>query len=79
MTTETWTTPEMPPPTPPKPGWKTTEFWMTALATLGGTLLSFGVVPETHWAGRLAGAVVATLAAMGYTVARTAAKNGRLP
>lgn len=60
---------------PPKPGWKTTEFWLTATATLAGALISFDVVPETHWSGRLAGAIVATLSTLGYTAIRTRAKR----
>lgn len=61
--------------TPMKPGWQTSEFWLTAVATFSGALVAFGVIPETHWSGRLAGALVATLASLGYTAARTVAKG----
>jgi len=41
-----------------KPGYKTTEFWLSLLATLLGFLLASGVmdaVPEESWIAKLVG------------------------
>ena len=35
---------------PPKPGYKTTEFYLTVAAGVVGAFLSAGIVPDTHWA-----------------------------
>lgn len=59
-----------------KPGYRTTEFWLTAAAAVTGLLISSGIVPtESAWAEAL-GLVAAALASMGYSVSRGAAKRG---
>jgi len=67
-----------------KAGYKTTEFWMSLLATLLGFLLASGVmdaVPEESWIAKLVGGVVAVLATLGYSASRANVKseagNGR--
>ena len=59
-----------------KPGWKTTEFWLTALCTLCGLLYASGVVSvEGSDATSKAVALIASvLAAMGYSVSRAKVK-----
>ena len=62
--------------TPVKPGYKTTEFWLTAGATFVGLAIASGVIPETGIWPKVVGLVVAAFTAMGYTVSRGMAKRG---
>ena len=64
------------PATPVKPGYKTTEFWLTAGATVVGLVIASGLVPDTGMWPKVVALVVSAFAAMGYTVSRTAVKNG---
>ena len=60
-----------------KPGYKTTEFWLSLLATLLGFLLASGVmdvVPEESWIAKLIGGLVAVLATLGYSASRAKVK-----
>jgi hypothetical protein len=59
-----------------KPGYKTTEFWLSAGATLVGLAIASGIVPETGIWPKIVGLVVAAFTSMGYTVSRTSVKNG---
>ena len=59
-----------------KPGYKTTEFWMTAGAAFVGLAIASGIVPDTGVWPKIVALVVSAFAAMGYTVSRTAVKNG---
>ena len=70
------TTPAAPTATPVKPGYKTTEFWLTAGATVVGLVIASGLVPDTGMWPKVVALVVSAFAAMGYTVSRTAVKNG---
>lgn len=61
-----------------KPGYKTTEFWLSLLATLLGFLLASGVmdsVGEESWVARLVGGLVAVLASLGYSASRAKVKT----
>lgn len=61
-----------------KAGYKTTEFWMSLLATLLGFLLASGamdVVPGDSWIAKLVGGAVAALASMGYSASRAKVKT----
>jgi hypothetical protein len=61
-----------------KPGYKTTEFWLSLLATLLGFLLASGVmdtVPADGWIAKLIGGVVAVLATLGYSASRAKVKS----
>jgi len=61
-----------------KPGYKTTEFWLSLLATLLGFLLASGVmdaVPEESWIAKLVGGLVAVLATLGYSASRAKVKS----
>jgi len=63
-----------------KPGYKTTEFWLSILATLLGFLLASGAmdsVPEESWIAKLIGGVVAVLATLGYSASRAKVKGGQ--
>ena len=59
-----------------KPGYKTTEFWLAAIAEIVGLVLASGVVAAGGLAAKVVGAVVAILAGLGYTASRTITKNG---
>jgi len=61
-----------------KLGYKTTEFWLSLLATLLGFLLASGVmdaVPEESWIAKLIGGLVAVLATLGYSASRAKVKS----
>lgn len=58
-----------------KPGYKTTEFWLSLAAVVVGAVAASGVVPaESVWE-RVIGLVVSALAAVGYTGARLSLKR----
>ena len=60
-----------------KPGYKTTEFWLSLLATLLGFLLASGVmdgVSEDSWIAKVVVGLVAVLATLGYSASRAKVK-----
>ena len=61
-----------------KPGWKTTEFWVTVSVTVASLLWGADVLdPEgAGTANKVFGFVVAALSGLGYTVSRGLAKKG---
>lgn len=59
-------------------GIKSTEFWLALIATLASLFLASGVLPDTHWAVKVAGLVVAALASLGYSNSRGTAKAAAL-
>jgi|TARA_B100001013_G_scaffold291530_1_gene191465 hypothetical protein len=61
-----------------KPGWKTTEFWITVVVALGSLLWGAGVLDPsgTGNVNHAFGLVVSGLSALGYTVSRGLAKKG---
>lgn len=58
-----------------KPGWKTSEFWLSVAAVAVGSIVASGVVPADSVWERLVGLAVAGLAALGYTGCRLALKS----
>lgn len=58
-----------------KPGWKTSEFYLTVAASIVGLLLASGAFIEGPVAQAL-GVAATTLSALGYTVSRGQAKKG---
>lgn len=65
-----------------KPGWTTSEAWLTFLAMLLGALPSSGLIANSPLAAKLVGMAIAALAALGYTANRTNLKKaliGNLP
>lgn len=61
-----------------KPGYKTTEFWLSLAAVAVGAVAASGVIPaESTWE-RVVGLVVSALAALGYTGARLAVKKAQV-
>ena len=54
----------------PKPGYKTTEFWLALAAGAFGAIIASGIVPtEGSWV-QVAAVIEMALIAMGYTGAR---------
>lgn len=63
------------PITPSKPGYKTTEFWLSLAAVAVGTVQASGLVPnEGAWA-QILGTVTVALVSLGYTGARLSVKK----
>jgi hypothetical protein len=68
-----------------KPGWKTTEFWLTLLSTLLGGLMASGLVCTDHDSAtalevcKIGGELMVILSTLGYTGARTFAKASDSP
>jgi hypothetical protein len=58
-----------------KPGYKTSEFWLTFAAMLVGTLIAADVVAEGTAAFKILGLAAGILAALGYTVSRAFVKG----
>ncbi len=58
-----------------KPGYKTTEFWLSAAAAITGLLLASGVVPVDGSSAQIVGLIATALTAMGYSVSRGRAKS----
>jgi len=61
----------------PKPGYKTTEFWLSTAACLVGAVVASGVVPSDSAGERILALIVSVLAALGYTGSRLALKRER--
>ena len=59
-----------------KPGYKTSEFWLSAGATVVGLVIASGALPETGVWGKVIALLAAALTALGYTVSRGMAKKG---
>lgn len=57
-----------------KPGFKTSEFWITTAITLVGLLLASGVLKTDSPYAQIAGLVAATLKGMTYTQSRANVK-----
>ena len=55
-----------------KPGYRSTEFWISAVGMIGGLVLS--VVPETPWA-QMIGGLLSACCGMSYTMGRRWAKG----
>ena len=61
-----------------KPGWKTTEFWMSFAAVVLGALGASGMLAiDSLWA-KIVGGALSVLAALGYTASRTFLKAGEV-
>ena len=60
-----------------KPGFKTTEFWLSTIAVVLGIVLASGAVPDGGIVAQIVGGVLSVLSSLGYTAARTKVKvNG---
>jgi len=59
-----------------KPGYKTTEFWLSFAAVIVGAVQASGIVPSEGPWNQVLGMVISALVALGYTGARMAMKKG---
>ena len=59
-----------------KPGFTTSEFWLSTLATVLGLVLASGAVHDGGIAAQIVGGVLSVLATLGYTSSRTKVKTG---
>ena len=58
-----------------KPGYRTTEFWLSTVTTLVSLLYASGLVVDGTTAGKIAAFAVAALSTLGYQVSRGKAKS----
>ena len=58
-----------------KPGYKTTEFWLSLAAMLVGAVQASGFVPNEGIWGQMLGMVTVALVSLGYTGARLSVKK----
>ena len=58
-----------------KPGYKTTEFWLSVAATVIGGLAASGAIAEDSTLAKMIGLAASALVALGYTGARMALKK----
>jgi len=58
-----------------KPGYKSTEFWLSLLATLVGAVMASGVIESGGVWDKVIGLVVTVLGALGYTASRALVKS----
>ncbi len=58
-----------------KPGYKTTEFWLSLIATALSFLLAADILPTTGPIANAIGMLAMALTAMGYTVSRAVVKR----
>ena len=59
-----------------KPGWKTSEFWLSLAAAVLGAFVASGVLPSENLMMKIAGMALAALASLGYAASRGRTKNG---
>lgn len=63
------------PSAPAKPGYKTSEFWLSLAAALLGAALTAGLFPDTSPWAKILGVFASVLSALGYTVSRSIVKK----
>ena len=59
-----------------KPGYKTTEFWMTVAADVLGLVTLSGAIVEGTTMSTIVGGAIIVLSTLGYDAARSKAKTG---
>jgi len=60
----------------PKPGYKSTEFWLAAATTVIAALLASGAFEESSMFAKVLTLAASVLASLGYTAARAFTKVG---
>lgn len=58
-----------------KAGYKTTEFWLSAVAAIIGLVYASGLIGEGTQVDKIVGFAAAALASLGYSVSRGIAKK----
>jgi hypothetical protein len=59
----------------PKAGYRTTEFWLSAAASVVGLLFAADIFPSDSAGEKFLGLAAMVLASLGYTVSRTMVKR----
>lgn len=62
-------------PTPTKPGYKTTEFYLTMAAMILSALYASGAFADTTTTGKVMALIAGVLGSLGYTVSRAIVKK----
>jgi hypothetical protein len=62
-----------------RPGYKTTEFWLSFAASVVGALIASGIVPAGGAWDKAVGLVAMVLSSLGYAVTRATAKAALPP
>ena len=57
-----------------KPGWKSSELYLSLLPTILGAVMASGLVADGSVAAKVIGAVLAVLGVLGYTAGRSFVK-----
>ena len=60
---------------PPKPGWKSTEFWMSLIALMGPFLMQSNIIPIDFPFEPFVNGVAGTIAVVYYIWSRTKIKT----
>jgi len=60
-----------------KPGYKTSEFWISACSNIVAALFAAGVIPTTGETAKILGVVGPVATAIGYAISRGLAKQGQ--
>ena len=60
-----------------KAGYKTTEFWLTVVASIVGLLFASGAIAEGSDLDKIMGMGATVLAGMGYSVSRGISKHNK--
>jgi len=58
-----------------KPGYKTTEFWLSLAAMVIGAAMASGAFGDESTLGKIVGLAASVLGALGYTITRGAVKK----
>jgi len=67
-----------PAPAPLKPGYLTSEAWLSFLTIVVGAIPTSGLVADAPMVAKIVGLVIAALSAINYTIQRTALKRAQL-
>ena len=59
-----------------KPGYKTTEFWLSVAASIVGLVLASGLFPAEGEIGKIIGLAAMVLSSLGYSASRGQVKAG---
>jgi len=60
---------------PKKPGYRTSEFWLSLVALVLGALIASGAIGEESGTGQLIAFAASTLTALGYSLSRGMVKK----
>jgi hypothetical protein len=65
----------MPDETPPRPGYRTSEYWLALATVIVGALLASGAIGDTTPLGKALAFIASALASAGYSYSRAVVKT----